>query len=150
MCDAGQRSEAVLVLVLAGGGERAERATVKGIAEGDDALSLGLTFGVKVPARELQSGFDRLGARVAEKSAIHARQPAQLFGQAHVGLVVKIVRDVEQLARLFGDGLGKLGVRVAQGADGNARIHVEVTLARYIPQLAALPAREHERRLAVV
>ena len=57
---------------------------------------------------------------------------------------------MEQAAGLRGDGLGQPGVRVAEDAHGDARGHVEVAAAVDVPQLAALAAREHDRRLAVV
>ena len=62
-----QRIEAFLDLRLAGGGHRAERATVKRLLEGDD-FETGFTIGLRTAVAEAAGGFDqsviRLGAGV--------------------------------------------------------------------------------------
>ena len=70
---AAERSETVLVLVLAGRGERAERAAVKRIVERDDAVAILLAARVEMATHELERRLDGFGARVTEKGAIHAR-----------------------------------------------------------------------------
>jgi hypothetical protein len=148
--DARQRAKPVSVLGLAGQRERAERAPVEGVFERDHTQALGLPQHEEVAARQLEQGFDRLRAGVAEKDAVHAGRGAQPRGEPHVGVIVEIVRDVAELTDLLAQRGDELGMRVAQRAHGDARIHVEVTLARAIPDVAALAARQDERRLAVI
>src|SRR5450755_2885634 len=102
---------------------------MKGIAERDDAQTLGFAFGEKVTPSELQRGLDGLRARVAKKRPVHPRQATQRLRQAHVRLVEKIIRDVQKLRGLRCNRSTQLRVPVTERADGDAGVQIQIALA---------------------
>ena len=112
---------------------------------------LGTAVRLTVPARELDRAFVRLGARVGEEHpAAAAEQQVELRRHPRLHVVVVEVRDVQQRARLVGDRVGDLGVRVAERRDREPAEEVEV-LACPSPSKStrAFAAHELDRRAAV-
>ncbi len=138
-------SEALAVLGRARHRERAHRAAVERVVEGDDALALLFALHVEVVTRELEERLVRLRARVAEERAIEPRALAQLDREADVRLVVIVVRRVQHLASLLRDRGDERRVRVAHRRDGDPRREIEAPLAVDVEQLAPAPALDDER-----
>ena len=123
---------------------------MKRVFEGNDAVPVRLALVEVVPPRQLQHALHGLGAGVAEERACHAGELTQALRQSDVGLVVEVVGEVDHLARLPRDRGDEPRVRVPQGTDRDAAVHVEVALTALVPEFAALAARDHQGRLAVV
>ncbi len=66
----------------------------------------------------------------------------RLLREAHRGLAVEQVADVDQRTRLLGDRGDDLGVAVAEARDRDAAEEVEVLVALRVPQARALAAYE--------
>src|SRR5688572_15140487 len=145
-----QRPEAFAITCLTGSRERAHRAPVEGAFEGDDVITLRLPLPIEVAPGQLEQGLDGLRARVAKEGACEAGALAQVTSQQHVRLVVEVVCHMAQALRLLADGLHHVWMGVAQRRYGDARVQIEVTLARAVPYSPPLSAHEDERRLAVV
>ena len=76
----GQGLERLLLLGLAGRGERRERAAVEGAVRADHVVAVGTAVGLAVPAGELDRALVGLGARVGEEDApVAAEQRVQPF-----------------------------------------------------------------------
>ena len=91
------RAEAVEIFLLAAGGERRQRAAVKGALEGDDAVALGRAVRGVIFARDLDRAFHRLGAGIAEEHHVGEARLAQPRRDAlGLGNLVKI-GDVPEL-----------------------------------------------------
>jgi hypothetical protein len=148
--DPRQGAKTFAVLGLPGDRECAQRATVERVLERDDAVAILLALHVERPARELEHALHRLGSGVAEERAIHAGQLAEALRELDVRTVVEVVGEVDHLRGLLGDGGEQPGVRVTQRVDRDATVHVEVALARDIPQLGAATVADHDRGLLVV
>ena len=140
------RLEALLHLVLAGGGDAGERAAVKRIERGEDFEA---AFVVPELAGELVKSFVRLRAAVAKKHLAGRQAFDDLLRQPALRLVIIKVRDMEELARLLRERVRNLGVRVAERADGDAAAEIEVTLAVHVPQVTAAAVAEGEFEAAV-
>ena len=65
-----KRREAVAHLGLVGGADRAQRAAVEGVGEGDQLVLLGPAVMMVVAARGLDRAFDRLDARIGEEDGV--------------------------------------------------------------------------------
>ena len=63
-------AEALEIFGLAAGGDRGERAAVKGAFESDEPEALGLALGGVIFARHLDRAFERFGARIGEEHGI--------------------------------------------------------------------------------
>ena len=73
-----QRLEPVAHLRLVGRADRAERAAVEGVREGDQLVLLRIALGVMIAPRGLDRALDRLGARIGEEHRVgegHVDQP---------------------------------------------------------------------------
>jgi len=75
-----RRAEAFEIFLVAGGGDRRQRAAVKGALEGDDAITLRLAGGILIFARHLDAALDRLGAGILEEHQIGEAEFAQPAG----------------------------------------------------------------------
>ncbi len=64
------RAEAFEILLIAGGGERRQRAAVEGALECNDAPALRRARHIVIAARSLDGAFAGLGARIAEEHAV--------------------------------------------------------------------------------
>ncbi|MEZ4394554.1 MAG: hypothetical protein R3A48_26070 [Polyangiales bacterium] len=116
----------------------------------DDVDALDVAAAVVKAPRELERGLVGLGAAVAEVHPVEARAPRELRGELDLPVGVVVVRDVPEARDLLGDGLHQRRVRVAEHAHRDARVEVEVAAAVGVPEVAALAAGHHQRRLLVV
>jgi len=130
--------------------DRAHGSSVKGILEGDDAVTLRLVFRIEPASSELQHRFVGFGARVAEEGAIHARALTKLVGESNVLRIEEVVRHVHQSPGLRRDRVDQARMRVTQRAHGHARTKVQVPSSFSVPHFGASPALEDERGLTVV
>ncbi len=94
-----QRLKSLMIFLLAGGAERAERAAVERSQRRDDleAPAVAMT----PSARELDRRFVRFGAGIAEEHAPVAKQTAQSRGQPRHRFGMEHVGDVRQLFGLL-------------------------------------------------
>ena len=97
-----RRAEAFEIFLVAGRGDRRQRAAVEGAFEGDDAVALGLAVGELIFARHLDRAFDRLGAGVLEEHGVGKGRLAQPVGQPLAFRDAVQIRDVPELPRLLG------------------------------------------------
>ena len=133
-------------LVLAGGGDAGQRASVKGIRRRQDFKP---AFVMAEFPRQLEQAFVGLRAAVGKKTFSRADafdefggEPALRFGE------IKI-RDVDQFPRLLDERLGDGRVRVAEAAHGNAAAEIKVAFAGNIKNIAARAVAEHEVKASV-
>ncbi len=96
-------------------------------------------------AHQLQRAFNRFGAAVGKKRAVHARGDAQLLGQQSLILVVIEVGDVDDLGCLVANHLHDAGMRVTQRIDAQPGKEVEIALALDVINVHALAARDGQR-----
>jgi len=68
-------------------------------------------------SRQLEQTFVRFDAAVAEKAFAGPDEIHQRLRQASLGLVIVIIRSMDELAGLRYQGLSKSGVRMAKGVD---------------------------------
>ena len=101
------------------------------------------------PARELDAGLERLGARVAEEHAPEPGQRVQALGQRDRGLGPEQVRDVAEPEGLRRERGRRRGMAVAERADREPGDEVEVGRALLVPDGAAGAAHERERALGI-
>ena len=139
--NAGQeRLEALVVLLLAGGGERGERAAVEGACGRQDLVPAAV---LAAPAAgELHRRLVRLGAAVAEKDALGERVPAEERRQFHRRRGVVDVRGMEQGRGLGANRFDDRRMAVAQIVDREAGEEVEIALAVGVPELGPAPPDE--------
>ena len=141
------RNRALLELLVAGDGERAEGPAVEGALAGHPPPA------GPQPARQLERGIVGLGAGVGEQHpglGAGADEVAEPLGEPDDGLVRGEVAGVPEQGQLAGDGLDDGGVRVAEHVDGDAAHEVEVAAPVDVPDAGALAAGEHDGRGAVV
>ena len=114
------RTEALEIFLLAAGGERGQRAAVKGALEGDDAVALRLAAHRLVLARHLDRAFHRLGAGIAEEHHVREARRAQPVGQPlGLGDAVEI-GNVPDLLGLLGDRRDQVRMGMAERVDRHA------------------------------
>ena len=143
----GHRQERLLHVRLAGEGERAHRAAVEGVGEGEDARALGAA----VQPGELERGLVRLGAGVAEVDAAGVARAGEALEprrELELRLGREVVRDVRERRGLLRDRVDEDRVRVAERVHGDPREEVEVAAAVVVPQVGALAAREQRHPVA--
>ena len=133
--------EALLHLVLSGGGDAAERPAVERIDGGEDLES---AFVVAKLAGELVEAFVGLGARVAEEDLAGGEVLDEGLGETALRFLIVEIGDVDEPPGLFDERLGDLGVGVAEGTDGDAAAKVEITFPADIPDVAACPVAQGE------
>ena len=141
-----QRLETLLLLGLAGRGERGERPTVERPVRRDHVEALGPAVRLSVAAGELDRGLVRLGAGVGEEHTSDHRRGGRRGGR-RPGLhrVVVEVRDVEQRAGLIGDRVGHDRVRVTERRHREPAQEVEVLVALGVVEARPLAAHERDR-----
>ena len=144
-----ERLEAGLHLAAAGGGERGERAAMEGLLHDDDRR-LGDVAVVAVLARDLDRGFRRLEARVAEEHLVEAGDLGDAVGR---GLLVRNAPQVRGMDDPAPDplrqGPGQPGMRIAESVYRDAGERVEVLLALLVPEPDAFAAHEGDRLAGV-
>ena len=152
----GHGPEALVELVLPGGGKGRERATVEALARGHDGVGPA-QLALAPAARDLDGALVGLGAGVGEEGlpagARGAHDVAALIGgggehggdgsgQAHAVLVVEVVARLPDAVELLDDSLlhGRVGVAQARAAD--AAEQVDVLLARGVHERGIVPGDE--------
>ena len=111
----------------------------------DHVVAFRPAVALAVAARQLDRALVGLGARVAEEhAAAAAEQGVEPGGDLRLQVVVIEVRHVQQRARLVGDRVGDLGVRVAERRDREPGEEVEVLACPRCPT-AWCPRRARTR-----
>ena len=114
-------------------------------AEGDDPAFIRPAALDPVLARELQCGFDGLGAATEEVKL--GQIPGEDFGDFSGELFDRPMREhgageVAELPRLLRHCRGNLRIRMAQVCDVRAADGVEIALAAFVEQPAAFAAHD--------
>ena len=104
---------------------------------------------VRPLSRELDGGFVRLGAGVAEECAAHPRTLDQLAREETRRLVVVEIARVRERTRLRRNRVRDRRMRVTERADGEAADKIEITLPALVDKLAAFARNDRERRASV-
>ena len=122
-----KRLERLLLLRLARGGERRERAAVERAVRGDHVVPLGTAVALPVAAGELDRALVGLRTRVGEEHASAAtEQRVEARTEPRLQVVVIEVRDVQQRLRLVRDRGGDLRVGMSERRDREPGEEVEV------------------------
>ena len=104
-----QRRERRAVVLVPRHRQRAHRPAVERVLERDEPGAVRLTGRVPVAARELEAGFDRLGAAVAEERARQARERGKARGHLALQRVDSTGSTCAQRRRLVGEGAASAG-----------------------------------------
>ncbi len=130
---------------LAAGRHGGQRAAVKAIVEGDDLVGAAL-----VPlapfACQLDGALIGLGAAAGEEHPVKAGVRHQPLRQSRRGHVEKGRARVDQLCRLFGQGLLDLRRAMAEAIHRPALHEIQIALAAMVRQPGALAAHEKQIR----
>ena len=135
------RLEPFLHLLLAGGGDAGQRASVKGICRRQNFKP---AFVMAEFPRQLEQAFVGFRAAVGEKTFAGADAFDEFSGQPALRFGEIKVRDVDQFPRLLDQRLGDGRMRVAEAAHGDARAEIEVAFAGDIKQITARAVAERE------
>ncbi len=130
---------------LSRSGNCCERSAVKGSLKGYDA-GAPAADGIAVLPGKLYGRFIGLCARVAEK---HPRVKGMFSEHCRKLFLLWYpieVRAVEQLLSLFTKGCHHLVMGMAKIAHGNTRYHVQIFFAGIIPNQAAFPPHQFNRK----
>jgi len=144
------RAEALEVFLVAGGGQRAERAAVERTLERDDAVTVVPAAFIDRLAHHLDHALVGFGARVAEEDAVGERMLHQPRGKQFRLRNAIQVGDVHYLGRLLGDRLGQMRMAVAERGGGNARPEIEESSPVHRPQPGAFAPLEREVGSSIV
>jgi hypothetical protein len=153
--DAGnERSEWQTIFFRGGDADSAKSAAVEGVFESQDAVFASRSTGriggsAAIEASELESAFDRFGAAVREKHAVHTGPMGKLAGQRTLERVVKKIRKMDRASRFAADDFDDARMRMAEGVDGDAAEKIEIFLAARIIDVAAAAMGE-DNGLALV
>ena len=135
--------------MIAAGGERRERASVKRSLEGDQPVALRLAIGGVKFARRLDRAFDRFRAGIAEEHLIGearldqpAREPFRLGNLIEIG-------DVPGTRRAPLQRIDETRVAMAERVDRDARAKIEIAPAVVPDKPSAFTALEGEIRAGV-
>jgi len=139
-----RRPKAFKIFRRTGGGERPQRAAVKGAVEGDDAVALGMALAEVIAARDLDGAFHRLGAGIGEEHEIGKALLAQPCRELVTVWALEQVRHVPQLGGLLLQRRDQMRVAMAERIDRNPAGEIEVALAVGGGEPAALAALETE------
>ena len=142
---AGQRFEAVMVLLLRGGGDGGEGPAVEAPPHADDVAAIARPVLLGPFPGELDGRLVRFGARVREEDAVGEGMLAEELGQLRLLRDVKQVGHVEEGRRLLAQGAHDLGVAVAERGHRDPAGKVQVLLAVRVPDPRPLPSHEGDR-----
>ena len=134
-----KRLKTLVILGLTRGGNRADRATVKGIVHGDETI-LSTSDSVPPLASKLERRFPRLSAAVAEEDPIGERTVHQRTCQPRRGERVVEIGHMHQLPRLYLDRLEHVIVTVSESVDRQTADEVQVSIAIEIEQIHTVAA----------
>ena len=138
------RAESLEILLVAGSGERRERAPVEGAGTGDEPGFLGMAGLGLVFARHLDGAFHRLGAGIAEKDAVGEGVVDEAPGNLLLARHLEQVGAMPELLRLLGQPLDEIRMAMAQRGDGDAAGEVEILLAGAGEEIGALAPLERQ------
>ena len=144
-----QRLEIAAVFGLAGDGERAQRAAVKGIFQRDDFELLGVD-GVAVRADHLERAFHGLRAGVGEEGALEAARLGQALRQRTLVLVIVKIGAVDQQAGLLADHLEEARVGVSQRVHADSGDEIQIAAAFRVVDVAAFAAGQNQRIAGII
>ena len=120
-----RRPEALEVFLVAGGGERRQRAAVERAGAANQPHALGMAGLGVVFARDLDRGFHRLGARVAEEGGVGEGNGGEALGGTILSGDLVQVGGVPQLPRLGDQRLDQMRMGVAEHRHGDAAGEIE-------------------------
>ena len=106
---------------------------MEALVEGDDLGLVGTELVDGVTTGQLEGGFVRFGAGVAEIDLIGKGGGDQLLGQAQGRLVGHHVGEVPQLLTLGFQGLDQFGMAMAQTIDRDPAREIHILAAFLIP-----------------
>ena len=145
-----QRCERLLLLGLAGRGERGQRAPVERAVRGDDVIPIGSSVRLAVAPRKLDRALVGFGTGVDEEAApTAAEQAVERRRERCLVLGVEEVRHVQELRRLLRDRGRNRRMRVPERRDREPGEEVEVSTSFAVEQLGAATANELDREPAV-
>jgi hypothetical protein len=148
--EAGQeRGEAVAQLDLVGRADRAQRAAVKGVREGDQDVLLGPPVMVVIAPRRLDRPFHGFGARIGEKNGVGEGEIGKAPGVSLALRGAVQVGDVDQGRSLILDRPGEVRVAVPEQIDGDAAGEIQILLALLAEQINAFAAHRPDRRAGI-
>ena len=133
-----QRLEPVTHLRLIGRRDRAHRAAVKGVVEGDQRRALRISVRVVIPPRGLDRALDRFGARIGEEHRVGKAVVDDPLRELLALRRAVQVRHVHQRRGLLGDRLDQFGMAVAERVDRDAGREIEILFALLAIEVAAL------------
>ena len=139
------RAEHRLVLLPRGRRQREQRAPVVARRERDDLVLAGPLPLHPILSRQLQRRLDRLrtAREEVELRDVTGQRRGELGGELLGGAVGEHgAREIPELPGLLGDGVGDLGVGVAQVGHIGAPDGVQVALAALVHEPAALAAHD--------
>jgi hypothetical protein len=144
-----KRCEAVAQLGLVGRADRAQRAAVKGVGEGDEDVLLRPAVMMVIAPCRLDRPFDRLGARIGEEHRVGKGELGQAAGISFALWRAVEVGDVDQSRGLILDRPGQDRVAMAEQIDRNAAREIEILLAILAKQICAFAAHRPHRRARI-
>ena len=136
-----QRLKPFLHLFLAGGGNRCQRAPVKGV-NGRDNFEPALLM--PKPARQLEQTFIRFGAAVTKEYFTRPNLLHERLRQPALRLVIVKIGNVDQLLRLFSERVRDFRIRMPQAANRNPASKVQVTFASNVVDIASGPVAQSQ------
>ena len=117
---------------------------------GEDRRAFRFAFAPGVLARELDRGFVRFGAGIAEEDRIEAGEFGQAVGQRAGRFVMVEVAAVHERRGLIGDRARDARMRVAERAHRDAGDQIEIAVARLVEQIDAFAAHDVDLGARVV
>ena len=139
-----QRAEALDHLFRSGGGDGGRGPAMEGAREGEDVGAFGLALFVKMLAHHLHRQFAGLGPRIGEEDGIGKGMGHQHVGQPFLFRDPVEVRDMPELARLFGQRRHQFGRGMAERVDRDPGAQIKVSAAIRGPEPGALATHEGE------
>ena len=146
------RLEALVVLGLAGGGDRGQGAAVEAGLGGEDQgplLRADATHQLAMLAGQLDGRLIGLSAGIAEEHPVEAAAGRDRLRQLLLFRDPVQIGHVLQPAQLAVEGLAQTRVAVAQGAHGDAGHAVEVAAAVLIPHPHTLSSHQLHREAGI-
>src|SRR5258708_4136677 len=142
-----QRNERSPIFRLTRGGERAEGASMKRVLHGKNAPfrfdSIAIIH-LRKGAGELERSFPRLGAAVAEESAVKPGNFGHQLRELGFVLVEEKLRNMNQTAGLALDRRLDGRVAVAERIDSDSAQEIQIALALRVPEIHAASANKQD------
>ena len=138
-----------MVVGLACGGQRRERAAVEAVLQCDDREVIRALLLSGVLAGGLDGALVGLRAGIAEEDLLHAGLFTEQLRQPGAGLGIVEIGHMLELAQLSGHGRLPLVVGNAEGSDADAAAHVDVFPAALIINKGPLAAHQFDREARI-